>query len=109
MDDDGGWDLSDYTPEPAPTKTIGQSIGAIVLALAVGVGAVSLLLIHSVASFIGVFVWTAATLAPGFAVAQQLDKHMMVGYHIPARLIVGGITFFSVAVFIGVALNAHRF
>jgi hypothetical protein len=56
-----------------------------------GAGAVSLILIHPVAAFIGIFIWAAATLGPGIAAAYYLDKHLMVGYHNETRLIVGGI------------------
>jgi len=96
-------------PEPPPTKTIRQSIGAIAIALAVGVGAVSLMLIHFVASFVGFFIWTAVTLGPGLGAAYQLDKHLMAGYHFETRFIVGGIALFSVATFIGAGLIAHHF
>ena len=109
MIDDDMYGGMDDLQESTPTKTVGQSICAIVLALALGVGAVSLMLIHNVASFVGFFVWAAATMGPGFAAAYQLDKHLMVGYHDSARLIVGVITFFSFSTFIGAALLAHHF
>jgi hypothetical protein len=101
-------DYSDYEEDPPPTKTVGQSILAIVIALLLGAGAVSLLLIHYVASGVGEIVWMAATIGPGFAAAYFLNKYMMTGYHVWCRLIVGGITFFSVAVFIAAGLHAHR-
>jgi len=101
-------DYADYEDEPPPTKTVGQSILAIVIALLLGIGAVSLLLIHYVASGVGEIIWMAATIGPGFAVAYFLDKYLMTGYHTWCRLMVGGTVFFSVAVFIGMGLHAHH-
>jgi hypothetical protein len=78
------------------------------MAIALGVGAVSLLLIHSVGSLVGELVLLAATLGSGFGAAYQLNKHLMVGYHVYVRLIVGVIVFLSVGVFIGLALRLHH-
>lgn len=108
-DDDMYGGLDGDTPEPPPTKTIGQSILAIGIVLAIGGGAVSLMLIHSVAEFVGFFLWTAVTLVPGFGAAYQMNKHLMTGYHNLTRLIVGVIVFFSVAVFIAAGLNAYHY
>lgn len=105
MNDD---DWNYHAPEPPPTKTIRQSICAIVLALVLGVGAVSLLLIHSVGSLVGERVLNAASLGSGMAAAYWLDKYLMVGYHVYVRLIVGVIIFFSVGVFIRGALSLHH-
>jgi hypothetical protein len=109
-DDDmyGGMDCNDGTQEPPPTKTVWQSICAIAIVLALGAGVVSLFLIHYIASEVGYLIWAAATLGPAFAAAHYLNKDM-VGYHTWARLIVGVITFFSVALVIAAALDAHHF
>ncbi|MGA2561823.1 MAG: hypothetical protein ABSF17_19300 [Terracidiphilus sp.] len=101
-------DYADYEEGPPPTKKVGQSILAVVIALSLGTAAVSLLLIHYVASGVGEIIWLAATIGPGFTAAYFLDKYVMTGYHTWCRLIVGGITFFSVAVFIGIGLHAHH-
>lgn len=101
-------DYADYEEGPPPTKTVGQSILAIVIALSFGVGAVSLLLIHYVATEVGEIIWAAATVGPGFAAAYFLDKYAMAGYHVWCRLTVGAIVVLSVAVFVAVGLHAHR-
>jgi hypothetical protein len=98
----------EYEDELPPTKTFWQSILAIGMALLLGTGAVSLLLIHYVASGLVEIIWMAATIGPGFAAAYFLNKYLMTGYHVWCRPIVGGITFLSVAVFIGVGLRAHH-
>jgi hypothetical protein len=93
--------------EPPPTATVKQSILVIAIALALGTGAVLLLQIHYLASEVGVLVWLAVTFGPSFFVANQAYK-MMVGFHTWARLTVGTIIFFSVALFITFALEAHH-
>jgi hypothetical protein len=103
----GGMDGNDLQ-EPPPTKTVWQSVLAIVLALALGAVAVSLFLIHYIASEVGYLIWAALTMGPAFAAAYYLDKDL-VGYHIWSRLAVGVIIFFSVAIVIAAALDAHHF
>lgn len=98
----------DCEPDPPVTKTIWQSIRATTIALALGVGAISLLSIHYIASEIGFLIWGAAVLGLGFAAAYFLDKYLMVGYPFWARFAVGVITLLSVGSFIGIALRAHH-
>lgn len=93
--------------EPPPTTTVKQSILVIAIALGLGTGAVLLLQIHYLASEVGVLVWMAVMFGPSFFVANQVYKKMA-GFHVWARLTVGVIIFFSVALFIAFALEAHH-
>lgn len=106
---DDDTDMDGLSEDPLPTKTVLQSIWAIAITLALGAGVVSLFLIHYVASEIGFLIWAAVTMGPGLAAAYNLDKHLMVGFHIWARLIVGVVIFFSVALVIAASLEAQRF
>lgn len=108
MWDDMYSDIDLDTERPSVTKTIGQSLRTIMVALALGAGVVSLFLIHYVATEIGYLIWMAVTMGPAFAAAYFLSKEM-VGYHVWARLTVGLITFFSVAIVIAASLEAHHF
>lgn len=106
---DDDTDMDGLSEDPLPTKTVLQSIWAIAITLALGAGVVSLFLIHYVASEMGFLIWAAITMGPSLAAAYSFDKHLMVGFHIWARLIVGIIIFFSVALVISASLEAHRF
>jgi hypothetical protein len=102
------WDLSDCTQDPPPTKTIRQSVLAVVITLALGAGSVSLFMIHWVASEVGALIWVAATMGPAFTAAYYVGKDMT-GYHTWARIAVGVITFFAVAIVIMASLDVHHF
>ena len=104
MDD---WDLPDSTQETPITKTVGQSVGAIVISLVIGAGAVSLFMIHWVASEVGALIWVAAIMGPASALTYYVDKDIA-GYHIWARIAVGVIIFFSVALIIMASLDVHH-
>ena len=80
LDDLDHTDIDGLKGDPPPTKTVGQSVLAMAVALVLGTGAVSLLLIHSVASGFGVLVWIAATVVPGIISAIYVAKNMD-GYH----------------------------
>jgi hypothetical protein len=102
------WDLSNCMHDPPPTKTIGQSVLAVVITLAFGAGSVSLFMIHWVVSEVGALIWVAATMGPAFTAAYYVGKDMT-GYHTWARIAVGVITFFSVAIVIMASLDVHHF
>ncbi len=105
-DEFGGMD-GDLEKEPPPTKTVWQSVVAIVIALGVGTAVVLLLHIHYIASLIGEFLWIAVMMVPGIFAANYVYK-MMAGFHGWARLTVGVIVFFSVCLFIAVTLESHH-
>lgn len=90
-------DLDADIKDPPPIKTIWQSILAIFIAVALGGGFVSLLLIHAVASTLGILVVCAASVAPGMAAGIYVAKEMS-SYHFWARMIVGLVVMFSVGV-----------
>ena len=97
----------DLGKEPPPTTTVRESVVAIAIALGVFAVVVLVLQVHYIASLIGEFTWIAATIAPGLFVANYVYK-MMAGFRGWARMTVGTIIFFTVALFIGATLEAHH-
>jgi hypothetical protein len=103
-----GLDEDLVEPDPPPTKSDRESMVAIAIALAIGTAAVSLFLIHYVASEIGVLIGLALIVGPAFAASYYLTKEMA-GYHSWARFVVGLIIFLSVSTIVAMCLAARHF
>jgi hypothetical protein len=94
--------------EPPPTKTVGQSVVAIVIALVVGTAVVLLLRIHYIWSFVREIAWIAATMGSSVYAAIRVYKDMA-GFHKWARMTVAALVLFFVFGVIGMALGAYHF
>jgi hypothetical protein len=98
----------DSDKEPPPTKTVGQSVVAIAIALTVGTAVVLLLRIHSIWSLIREIAWLVATMGSSVYASTRVHKDMA-GFHNWARLTVSAIVFLVVFGVIGTALGAYHF